>query len=389
MAENRANHQAQLLTTERSHGQVLTGSVANNSKMARDVRDVSTVSQMATDVIDSFDAAANTITAAAHVALQGDRIRFTSGAASGLEVSVYEVATNIITLAEEPGVAPSATDTFAILRSTSLTVSATGEISVAVALDPIEYNLDTGGGPVATTVLEDTGTPADSRPLPVRLFNSVGDQLGTAVDPVRTDTTGTTIQPISASALPLPADAATETTLATVKTDTGVIATDTTSIDGKTPALGSATGANSVPVVIASDQGNVPVSQATHDSLNLNANLQVNDVDVSTTNPVFTDRLNVVDVLDTPLLDATTLNGSGGALVDVVVSAAAAIKKVQLISTAGVFIGLFDNTVLVAQFGPGSDDTVEVSIASTSVIALRSLETAAPAEGSIVVNFMG
>jgi len=46
---------------------------------------------------------------------------------------------------------------------------------------------------------------------------------------------------------------ATETTLSTV-------AGDTTSIDGKTPALGSALSAASVPVVIASDQSAVPVS---------------------------------------------------------------------------------------------------------------------------------
>lgn len=52
--------------------------------------------------------------------------------------------------------------------------------------------------------------------------------------------------PVSASALPLPAGAATETTLATIST--------------KTPALGQATMANSSPVVLASNQSAVPVS---------------------------------------------------------------------------------------------------------------------------------
>lgn len=53
-------------------------------------------------------------------------------------------------------------------------------------------------------------------------------------------------QPISAASLPLPSGAATETTLAALNT--------------KTPALGQATMANSSPVVIASNQGAVPVS---------------------------------------------------------------------------------------------------------------------------------
>lgn len=53
-------------------------------------------------------------------------------------------------------------------------------------------------------------------------------------------------QPVSAASLPLPAGAATETTLAALNT--------------KTPALGQATMASSQPVVIASDQSAIPVS---------------------------------------------------------------------------------------------------------------------------------
>jgi hypothetical protein len=45
--------------------------------------------------------------------------------------------------------------------------------------------------------------------------------------------------------------------LGTIDTDTGVIAGDTTSIDGKTPALGVAASAGSVPVVLASDDAHL------------------------------------------------------------------------------------------------------------------------------------
>jgi hypothetical protein len=51
-------------------------------------------------------------------------------------------------------------------------------------------------------------------------------------------------------------------------------------------SLGQKLMAASLPVVIASDQSNVPVSQATHNNLNCNANLQVGDSDANTENPV-------------------------------------------------------------------------------------------------------
>ena len=57
----------------------------------------------------------------------------------------------------------------------------------------------------------------------------------------------------------LPTGAATETTSAAILVDTSTIASDTTSIDGKTPALGQAASAASVPVVIASDQSVISV----------------------------------------------------------------------------------------------------------------------------------
>lgn len=73
--------------------------------------------------------------------------------------------------------------------------------------------------------------------------------LGTASHPVRTDTTGTTAQPVSATALPLPTGAATESTLSAV--------------NGKVPALGAAAKAASVPVTMATDQPAIAVTMAT------------------------------------------------------------------------------------------------------------------------------
>lgn len=427
---------------DRGTGNIITGETLENGRSALHILDKSVTSQVGTDVIDSISG--NVITAASHAARAGDIIRMTSGAAIRSEYRVFSVATNTITLEQDNlSPSPAGTDTFAILAPTSLTVGSDGTITVASA--PIEFIRNS----VDTQVLEDTATPANNRPLPVKLTDFSGDMIlnasnlnlevqtshvGANADSMRIGD-GTETANVSASnELQVRDDDA--------NTDLDTIAGDTTSLDAKQPALGAAVIAASSPVNIASDQ-TVPISaaslplptgaateatlvtidadtstiagavsgtemqvdvvaalpagansigavtQATHDNFNANANIQVGDADNSGTNPVFTDRLDVVDVLDTPLLDATTLNGSGGALVDVVASLASAAKKVQLISTAGVFIGLYDDTVLVAQFGPGSDDEVEVSIAASSVIALRSLETAAPAGGSIVVNFMG
>ena len=87
----------------------------------------------------------------------------------------------------------------------------------------------------------------------IRLPGSGGSVAGgTATDPLRVDPTGTTPQPITAAALPLPAGAATEATLATRVADATITA--------RLNTLGQKAMAASAPVVIASDQSAVPIS---------------------------------------------------------------------------------------------------------------------------------
>src|SRR3972149_3366540 len=102
----------------------------------------------------------------------------------------------------------------------------------------------------------DTGVGSEYN-VGVNLRKSAGGgsvEFGTLADPVRVDPTGTTTQPISAVALPLPTGAATEATLLTRLAD----ATFTARIN----TLGQKTMALSTPVVIASDQSFIPVSQS-------------------------------------------------------------------------------------------------------------------------------
>ncbi len=104
-----------------------------------------------------------------------------------------------------------------------------------------------------------TGNNGGTLPLTVgQMGGSDGTNLRSLRVPsdgtVRIDPTGTTIQPISAVSLPLPTDAATETTLTTLLSES----TFTTRIN----TLGQNTMTNSTPVVLASDQSAIPVTQS-------------------------------------------------------------------------------------------------------------------------------
>lgn len=304
----------------RTHGDHVTGTPVGEGKWAQDVRAITTFSTIGSDTVDSFDASANTITAASHAAKIGDRIRFTSGALNTLEFSVYAVTTNTIVVGEDFSTGPSAADAFSILRPTSQAVSAGGGTTAALT-----FTYD-GADQVVT---EDTGTPANNRPLPVKLTGLDGDvvinssNLNLEVqldhDSANPDSVrigdGTETANVNASNELQVADDTARTSLAT-------IAGDTTSLDTKVPAQGAALTAASLPVNIASDQ-TVPVSdaggsltvdgtvdigsalpagtnnigdvdvltlpdvtQSTHDNLNANVTLQVGDVDVANGNPV-------------------------------------------------------------------------------------------------------
>jgi hypothetical protein len=159
----------------------------------------------------------------------------------------------------------------------------------------------------------------------------------------------------------LPTGAATETTLS--------------AINGKLNSLGQKSMANSAPVVLASDQASIPVT-------------------VSGT--VTGATLSVVDLLDTPAYDTSSanINGSAGNPTQVVATLAANVKKMQIIDTTGAFIGLYTGAalseVLQLIIGPGSDQTIEHTIASGARISLKRLDsTTAISSGIISINFLG
>lgn len=115
----------------------------------------------------------------------------------------------------------------------------------------------------------------------------------------------------------------------------------------------------------------------------------------NTIGAVDVNTLDVVDFFDTPLLDVSSSNipGSAGSPLEVVASLASDVSKIQVFDTTGGFFGIYTGAaaseVLVAVVGPGSNETIEVSIASGTRISLLSLSTDAIDVGNVTMNFIG
>ena len=147
-------------------------SPAGEDKWAHDIAIKGTV--YAADS-DQAEAGSTTlvINATGHTARPNDLIRFTSGAAINYEAYVHEVTANTITLWNEIPVAPAASDDFDILRSVTMTLGQDGSFS-----GPVKFVRDG----IIEDVTEDTGTPANNIPLPVKLTSVTGDINITAND---------------------------------------------------------------------------------------------------------------------------------------------------------------------------------------------------------------
>jgi len=123
----------------------------------------------ATSGLDYIDLAGHSIKA-------GDMIRFTAGDLDRDEVAVSRVEPNRIYLSHkfETEILPA--DTFIPLRAVTLTIDKGGNL--ATSSGPIQFIKDGA----AQQVLEDTITPANNAPLPVKLTGATGDINITAGD---------------------------------------------------------------------------------------------------------------------------------------------------------------------------------------------------------------
>lgn len=162
----------------------------------------------------------------------------------------------------------------------------------------------------------------------------------------------------------LPTGAATQTTLAALLTELQLKADLT----------------ENQPVALKDGSGNSVTSEVSGSKQALNV------IDVG---------LNVIDFLDTTeVLDTSSSNieASGtaiGSCATRVASLAANCSKIKVNDTTGEFIGIYDDSVLVAIIGPGDDQEIPVRIASGSVIKLRNMANAAISTGKLCLQFLG
>lgn len=219
-------------------------------------------------------------------------------------------------------------------------------------------------------------------------------------------------------------------------TPSGAMVTETTLAGLDAAILGQDTMANSLPMVIASDQTAIPVTDngssltvdgsvsisssalpagaATETTLaDIKTSVQLLDNTVSgnelqvdvvaplpsgtnTIGKVDVNTLSVIDLLDAGILDTSSTNiaGSASSPTQVVASTAAATKKMQILDTTGAFIGLYtgavSSEVLQLVIGPGSDQTIEHAIPAATRISLKRLDsTTAISSGIVAINFIG
>jgi hypothetical protein len=122
----------------------------------------------------------------------------------------------------------------------ALSADLSTEFDIGAQLDDVSTALPSENGFYHARI-----TP--QRALHFNLRNQAGTEIGTSSAPVRIDPTGSTTQPISATALPLPTGASTSALQTTGNSSLS-------SINGKLNSLGQKTMSGSVPVTVSSDQ---------------------------------------------------------------------------------------------------------------------------------------
>lgn len=128
------------------------------------------------DQIPEVGSTEDTIVLTGHSVKAGDILRFNGGFLDYQEVTVESVTANTIKLAHKFDQPITAAETFRFLRTVTLTISKEGNL--ATSSGPLQFVRDGA----AQQVIEDTVTPANNVPLPVKLSSVTGDINITAND---------------------------------------------------------------------------------------------------------------------------------------------------------------------------------------------------------------
>lgn len=176
-----------------------------------------TVVSIASETSDS--SAPRSITTAGTVAKKGDVIQILTGTYANREVKVESVISDVITLCEKIDIG--AGEDYEILRHKYVRVNSSGQMLSSAVLSPAAVKFNKNA--VLTDVSEDTGTPANSVPLPVKVLKADGSvpdfatqtTLASLLTELQLKADLTETQPVSVASLPLPSGAATAANQAT------------------------------------------------------------------------------------------------------------------------------------------------------------------------------
>lgn len=402
--------QAAIGSDDFTDGHYSTATLGANNKWIQDTRSTSYYQVGGTLTLDSVSGRTLNFTSA-HGARQGDLVRFTSGDADRFEVPVYSVTdSDTLVIAEEivdTSLAYAAADTAVILRPISQVVSSTGAFATEMS-----FTLN-GSSQVVT---EDTVTPANNRPLPVKLVSANGDLSITADNlDINLNSSEDSVEIIQDTHDDCNVNANLQVGDTDVANGNPVPISDaggSLTVDNSVLTnLGATIDGNELQVdVVSSALPSGAATETTLDAIKTAVELIDNavsgnelQVDIVAPLPSGTNtigafdvnHLDVVDQLDTPLLDASSVNipASGSAVTSFVSSLAADVSAIQVFDTTGSFIGLYSDPtgspVLEAIIGPGMDGVIPVSLASATELGLRNMENSAITSGNVVINFLG
>ena len=138
------------------------------------------------------------------------------------------------------------------------------------------------------------------------------------------------------------------------------MSTDLSLIEGKTPSLGQATMANSVPVTIASNQSNIPVVHSGRTAVNLAR------IDYSSTNVTTAAYTQLLASTSAEVNEVEIFDSSGQTLFFSTGSAGSESDKIYII--------------------PGGNGRIPLAIAAGTRVAIKAVSATANA-GEISVNF--
>jgi hypothetical protein len=263
----------------------------------------------------------------------GDVIRMTSGLAIDAQAPIIAIPdADTLILGNKLPSAPAALDEFRHYRFIGFQVDSSG--GIITTNGPLQFRLDGA----AQEVVEDTVTPANNAPLPVKLTSLTGDVNITAGDlNVQTSHLG---------------------------------------VNHDSQRIGDGTNLMAV-------------------NASLEAQVRDDDANTALTSILAqATRLDIVDQLDAGVIDPSTTNipASSVNAISVVASLASAVKKIQVIEDIGEFMAIYSDaarTSLICYL-PLAGGEVEVNIAATTEIFIGAVKNSAiNSDTRLMIQFMG